>query len=477
MSESAFRLFNEAFSLAAELLYAACFTLFLRPFLKPQTRARTFCLFAGYLLLCLSCDALPLPQGSFGPLLIALLTALAPLAGLERGAAFLLTLLYGNARVSSGLMIESAYFLLERALPLPSEPPGVVYLRACMLVTLFLVCHASLMAAMLCLLRRLLQTGPGRFCIFPQPAGGKLYGNWRIGSRWREVLCLSLVPGAGILFGQMIARILIEYRDGVLLQLYERHPGFIAAVPVLAALFYAGACLTIAFWQDMAALREEQAAWFVERQQTRALRARIRDMEQLYASTRALRHELRGHLNNIQGLARDGAVDSLKGYIARMDESMRQLAPPIPTGNPVTDVIVGDIQRQCLPLGIAFTANFRYPAQGAYDAFDMAVILQNLLQNAVEACEKAPADGRSITLTGRRKGRFFLIEVKNTFAGKVVFGPDGLPLTTKAGDASLHGIGLANVRREAETYMGELELKAVQQEFSATVLLQERSSI
>ncbi len=40
----------------------------------------------------------------------------------------------------------------------------------------------------------------------------------------------------------------------------------------------------------------------------------------------------------------------------------------------------------------------------------------------------------------------------------------------------MHGIGLGNVRREAEKYRGELELKTNRQEFSATVLLQERSS-
>ena len=61
--------------------------------------------------------------------------------------------------------------------------------------------------------------------------------------------------------------------------------------------------------------------------------------------------------------------------------------------------------------------------------------------------------------------------------GEVVFGQDGLPVTTKQEDASMHGIGLANVRREAEKYFGELELKAVQQKFSATVLLQERSDL
>ena len=44
-------------------------------------------------------------------------------------------------------------------------------------------------------------------------------------------------------------------------------------------------------------------------------------------------------------------------------------------------------------------------------------------------------------------------------------------------EQDMHGIGLSNVRREAEKYMGELELKVDQQIFSATVLLQERSSL
>ena len=38
----------------------------------------------------------------------------------------------------------------------------------------------------------------------------------------------------------------------------------------------------------------------------------------------------------------------------------------------------------------------------------------------------------------------------------------------------MHGIGLANVRREVEKYMGEMELKMENGEFSVAVLLQER---
>ena len=39
----------------------------------------------------------------------------------------------------------------------------------------------------------------------------------------------------------MLVSILVEFKDGVLLQLYERHPAFLAVIPVLALLFYAGA--------------------------------------------------------------------------------------------------------------------------------------------------------------------------------------------------------------------------------------------
>jgi sensor histidine kinase regulating citrate/malate metabolism len=248
-------------------------------------------------------------------------------------------------------------------------------------------------------------------------------------------------------------------------------------MPVLALLFYAGAYLTISFQQGMAALREEQATHYAEYQQTQEIRARIREAEQFYTRIRRLKHEMRGHLTNIKGLARSGEYSSLEDYIARMDESISDFELTLQTGNPVTDVIVNDIRRRSLDLNIRFQSDFHYPEPGAYDAFDIGIILQNLLQNAVEACEKVCEGQRFIKLTGKRKGRFFLIEVKNTFMGEVLLGKEGFPVTTKSEDVPMHGIGLANVRREAEKYMGELELKTNQREFSATVLLQERSSL
>lgn len=459
MSETGFRVFNQLFSAGAELSYAALLTAFFRPFV-PQDKRRSglFLVFFVYILFEIVCNRAALPQGSFGLILMVMLLTVSKWVGLEKPSAFLLTLLYFNARISSGLMVQSLYFIVERSVPYRLEPLEAVFLRAALLVVLFLLSHASMLAVMLYALQRQMR-------------------KQNMTLHRRELCYLALVPTAGILFGQVISRLLVEFKDGVLLQLYERHPAFLAVIPVLALLFYAGAYLTIAFQQGMAALREEQATHYMEYQQTQAIRARIHEAEQFYIRIRGLKHEMRGHLTNIKGLARSGEYASLEDYIAKMDESMSGFELTLQTGNPVTDVIVNEIRRRCLDLGIRFQVEFHYPNPGTYDAFDVGIILQNLLQNAVEACEKVSEGERFIVLTGKRKGRFFLIEVKNSFVGEVVFGQDGLPVTTKQEDAPMHGIGLSNVRRETEKYMGELELKAVQQEFSAAVLLQERSSL
>jgi len=460
MSEAAFRIFNEAFSVGAEWIYAILLTGFFYPFLTAQggKRKKLLIIFFVYIIFEMICNRAALPQGSFGLIVTALLLAASKWIGMEKSLVFLLTLLYFNARISGGLIVESLYFIVEQQLPVHIEPLEAVFLRAAILVTLFLLSHAVLLTVMLYALQR--QMSKQRFPLHR-----------------RELCYVSLIPMAGILFGQVISRLLIEFKDGVLLQLYERHPAFLAVVPLLALLFYAGAWLTIAFQQGMAALQEEQANHFAEYQQTQAIRARIHEAEQFYTHIRQLKHEMRGHLTNIKGLARSGAYTSLEDYITRMDKSMSDFELTLQTGNPVTDVIVNDTRRRSLDFGIRFQVDFHYPEPGAYDAFDIGIILQNLLQNALEACEKVNEGKRFIVLTGRQKGHFFLIEVKNSFAGEVIFGQNGYPATTKKEDAPMHGIGLSNVRREAEKYMGELELNTSQQEFSATVLLQERSSL
>lgn len=456
MSERGFWIFNQAFSIGAELLYAVCLACFLRPFMKKGGHQWRKCaiVFFAYLSISFLCSHIAAPQGTFILVLLLLLTAVSPILALERNMAFLLGILYWNAKISSGLTVESLYFIEEEILPYPVEPPEAVYLRTTVLLTLLLLSHIILFVIMLyAFLHRIKKQ--------------------RLPLGRLELCYVTLIPAAGILFGQLIAGLLYEVKDGRLLQLYERHPVFLAVVPLLAIMFYAGTYLTMMSRQAMAALQEEQAASFVERQQVRAIRSRIQEAEQFYHNIRQLKHEMRGHLTIIKGMLHSREYADVEDYISRMDEDMNAFELTFRTGNPVTDVIVNDKRQQCQDMGIRFQTDFYYPDSGSYDAFDVGIILQNLLQNALEASEKVLEGERFISLAGRPKGRFLLIEVKNSFAGELVFGTDGLPVTDKKVDISMHGIGLSNVRRIVEKYMGEMEICQEDQVFRITVMVQE----
>ena len=257
---------------------------------------------------------------------------------------------------------------------------------------------------------------------------------------------------------------------------------FTGLVPLIAALFYAGMVVTVASWQEMVGLQEEKKKYFVEQQQLVAIRERIGEVEQFYDGIRRMKHEMKNHLTNIKGLAGSGSYEEMEQYITRMDESMNVFEMSVRTGNAVTDVIVNDKQKAAEKLGIRFRSDFVYPASDRYNAYDIAIIVNNLLQNALEACGRMASGEKYISLSGSRKNRFFLISVKNSFEGEVVFDKStNLPVSTKApevsgGPAPLHGIGLSNVRREAAKYLGNVDIKVRKNEFSVTVLLQERSN-
>ncbi len=453
MSSESFQLFSSSFVPGFQLFYALALACFFRPFL-PQPRIQGLAIVSlAYLAAFFLCNGFPVPRGALGPLLLALTVGLSKPVGIARPLAFFLTLLYLSAKISAGLVAESLYFLAEQLFPFHPEPIEGVYLRAAWLITAFFLSHLSLFSLLLWLLARQLKRR-------------------RLSLHRRELCYMSLIPAASILFGQMVSSLLLEVKDGVLLQLYERHPAFLGVVPALALLFSLGSLLAISFRQSLEALLEERESSFVQRQQAAAIRDRIQEVEEFYTRVREMKHQLRGHLTAIRGLAQRGEYRQAEQYIARMDESMSGFERTLQTGSAVTDVIVDSLRRQCQEQGIGFYSEFHYPSGGRYDAFDLGIILHNLLQNALEACQNLAGE-RYISLAGRRQGRFFLIEVQNPFAGQLVLGENGLPSTTKE-DALLHGLGLSQVRREAEKYTGELELKTDGQIFCATVLLQEQ---
>lgn len=109
---------------------------------------------------------------------------------------------------------------------------------------------------------------------------------------------------------------------------------------------------------------------------------------------------------------------------------MQELEYKYVTGNAVTDVIINDKCRRAEKAGIQFDSDFRYG--GEIPVFDLGIILNNLLDNALEACEKLETGKGFIRLSLKRKKQFLILYVENSFDGVVpVSKGSPLPPTTK----------------------------------------------
>ena len=293
---------------------------------------------------------------------------------------------------------------------------------------------------------------------------------------WQDVLLLSVLNFVGSMIANVVSGLLVVRTGRDAFVLFDEKPDLLWKVPMIALCIFAGEAALIYFWQRYRLLLSERQRHFVEEQQVKAMKKRLEEAENFYGSIRKVRHEMKNHMANIKGLAGAGQYGEIEDYVRRMDETMQELEYKYVTGNAVTDVILNDKCRRAEKAGIRFEADFRYG--GEIPVFDLGIILNNLLDNAIEACEKMEPGKGFIRLALKRKKQFLLLNVENSFDGAVPIRKGSpLPATTKQSIlpdiVTEHGIGLENVRDIAERYFGGVNIKVKGDVFHVTVMLQQ----
>ena len=470
LSEASFTLFQNTVMGIETVIYACFLTAFFYPHMagkkggNAQEFIKVLIVFLSYAAVYFISIGVDLDKWACMVIVTALLTAASRYLGVGRKPAFLFGVLFFTIRNLSSLVVASVNFYTGRHLVQGEE--GIEKILR----------NAALNFCLVELLQLIL------FSVLLYIAGCQLK-KCRMELHTRELCYLLLTPLTGILFVNIIFHILLMVSENHVIQLYEQYSALIGIVPVVAALFYVGILATIASYQKMVGLQEEKERYFVEQQQVHAIQERMAEVDQFYDGIRRMKHEMKNHLTNIKGLIESGNYGDMGNYISRMDESMDAFEFSIKTGNAVTDVIVNDRQKAAEKQGIRFRSEFTYPESERYDAYDIGIIVNNLLQNALEACGKMRQGDRYIFISSRQKRKFFLIEVRNPFEGEIIMDADtNLPISTKEKEhfgkkGSMHGIGLSNVKMEAKKYMGDVDIKIKKNEFSVTVMLQERRQV
>lgn len=301
----------------------------------------------------------------------------------------------------------------------------------------------------------------------------------------RTELLFILTPGlVGFMLCVLLRIIMITVEDGMPALLYDRYPILRGVIPAILLLSLLSILYSVKLFQDMILLGRERNSRMILEQQIDNMQAHVGEMEHLYAGVRSLKHDMKNTLTILMRLSAEKEETesaTFHTYLSELNRSFDKLELRFHTGNAVADALLsmkyhemsryfsggdaGDAQENCESGNckkFEFDAEkLLFPENLAIQSYDIGVILGNALDNAIEACKRLAQDHPQvkpfIRLSSFQRGKFFFMEVENSFDGTLKRNAGAeFPATLKS-EKQIHGIGFDNMKKTAEKYDGAVD--------------------
>lgn len=208
--------------------------------------------------------------------------------------------------------------------------------------------------------------------------------------------------------------------------------------------------------------RQQQIA-FVELR-NEMLQKSLDDTKQAIELWRTSIHDYKNNIITLTQLSQEGDIKGIREYLEEQNGILDKKIFYIKTGNSVVDAIINTKKNMAEQKNMVFNVNAIIPKDCKIKAFDIANILGNLIDNAMEACvlEKKPY----IDISVKEEKKFLMIKVSNSFTGQL---PKNMQTTKE--DKVWHGIGMKSIKNIVEKYSGEYEMLHIEDEVVVNIML------
>lgn len=194
-----------------------------------------------------------------------------------------------------------------------------------------------------------------------------------------------------------------------------------------------------------------------------------RSISENFARQRKRTHEYKNEIMCIESLIGAKKYNELEKYVKNISGHLNIELDYITTNHVIVDAILNSKYRETIEKGIVFVFQINDLSNIKICDEDIVVILSNLLNNAIEACEKSP-NKKVIKMKFIKEEYSIIISVKNTYDGKLVV-KDGEIQTSKKHDTDEHGIGIKNIIDVITKYQGSYVIRNDKDEFSFSIIL------
>lgn len=213
-------------------------------------------------------------------------------------------------------------------------------------------------------------------------------------------------------------------------------------------------------------LEQSQKLLFAE--QNKYYEKQLDIMKSSLEATQSIRHDMKNHLLTLQSLAQNHCYDELMQCLNDIISVCEDQTVFSHSGNVVVDSILNFKLQVATKLDAEIFLDINLPKDLQIPAFDMATILGNLLDNAIDALE-AIESKRMVSVKIKLSRGQFIIKVSNTFNGIVIERANNL--ITKKEDDGNHGLGIKNIKKVLEKYNGSMDIEYNATTFTSILLM------
>ena len=169
------------------------------------------------------------------------------------------------------------------------------------------------------------------------------------------------------------------------------------------------------------------------------MKERLQLTESSMQKDRIMRHDRRHFEALLYQLLEEGNIEEAKKYLA---ERLAMEPQPVMKycENTTVNAAISHYMACAKMENIAITVSANIPSGLSVNELELAIVISNLLENAINACRKLPETDRYLKLTAKYKIQL-LLEIENSCDRKVALDEDGYPFSKDEN----HGIGTRSV--------------------------------
>lgn len=194
--------------------------------------------------------------------------------------------------------------------------------------------------------------------------------------------------------------------------------------------------------------------------------------EQNLEEIEAIRQDMGDRLKAIYDLAGSGdSREKIREMLDFSSDHLKSSAIRRHCENSVVNAILTIKLQSAREKDIAMESECSIPEEMGIEMIDLCSLFTNLIDNAIEACEKiAEKEKRSLSVRAGLRGGYLTVKVENTYAQAPVK-EKGRILTSKQ-DKDNHGYGLKLVEDIVKKYNGNMEITTREEVFKVVASLE-----